>query len=94
MYCTMVGVGAWMMGHYPVAILAVAAASILGWPFAAAIGLPIAVDLLLRQKMVFMFIKWCVVALGIFAVSLSTCLLLGGYFIGHLKGPGKGDGLK
>nr|XP_034330527.1 alpha-1,2-mannosyltransferase ALG9 [Crassostrea gigas] len=51
-----------------VAILSTAASAILGWPFAGIIGVPIAIDLLLRRRHYGFFIKWCMVALVLFLV--------------------------
>ena len=39
LYMTLLAFGGWFNKEYPIAILAIAAAAILGWPFAAALGL-------------------------------------------------------
>ena len=38
LYMTLLAFGGWFNKEYPIAILAIAAAAILGWPFAAALG--------------------------------------------------------
>eukprot|EP00105_Crassostrea_gigas_P012644 XP_011428699.1 PREDICTED: alpha-1,2-mannosyltransferase ALG9 isoform X1 [Crassostrea gigas] len=68
MYMTLLSMGAWFLGHLQVAILSTAASAILGWPFAGIIGVPIAMDLLLRRRHYGFFIKWCMVALVLFLV--------------------------
>lgn len=68
MYMTLLSMGAWFLGHLQVAILSTAASAILGWPFAGIIGVPIALDLLLRRRHYGFFIKWCMVALVLFLV--------------------------
>lgn len=41
---------------------------LLGWPFAALIGLPIAIDIVIFKKQIQLFINWCVIS----AVSILT----------------------
>ncbi|XP_005091450.1 alpha-1,2-mannosyltransferase ALG9 [Aplysia californica] len=70
MYLTMVAYGAWLLGYDHFAVLAIAASGIIGWPFAAALGVPIAFDIVfLKQKYAF-FIKWCIVSLLVFLVPM------------------------
>lgn len=70
MYLTMVAMGAWFLNNTHIAILAVAASAIIGWPFSAALGIPIACDILVRQKKTSYFIYWCVIALVLFLVPV------------------------
>ncbi|XP_076435591.1 alpha-1,2-mannosyltransferase ALG9-like [Babylonia areolata] len=71
MLLTMVATAAWLSCRQQgIAILAVAASAIIGWPFAAALGLPIAADILFRQKRVMEFTLWCVIALLVFLVPV------------------------
>ncbi|XP_022080995.1 alpha-1,2-mannosyltransferase ALG9-like [Acanthaster planci] len=62
MYMTMVSMAGWYLGNYPVAIMGTAISAFVGWPFAGALGIPIAIDIVLREKRVALFIKWCVAA--------------------------------
>ncbi|XP_076034373.1 alpha-1,2-mannosyltransferase ALG9-like isoform X2 [Oratosquilla oratoria] len=55
MYMTMLSMGAWYQQRYGIAIFTTAVSALLGWPFAALIGAPIAFDILFRKKMVYMF---------------------------------------
>jgi len=81
MYLTMVAYGAWMLRKDNLSILAIAASTIIGWPFAVALGVPIAVDILfLRRKMAF-FIKWCAVGLVVFLVPM---IAIDQHFYGRL----------
>eukprot|EP00117_Sycon_ciliatum_P000586 scpid46697/ scgid5428/ Alpha-1,2-mannosyltransferase ALG9; Asparagine-linked glycosylation protein 9 homolog; Disrupted in bipolar disorder protein 1 homolog; Dol-P-Man:Man(6)GlcNAc(2)-PP-Dol alpha-1,2-mannosyltransferase; Dol-P-Man:Man(8)GlcNAc(2)-PP-Dol alpha-1,2-mannosyltransferase len=48
MIFTMVAMGAWFRNDNRVAVFAIAVASCLGWPFAAAVGIPIAIDIMYR----------------------------------------------
>ncbi|KAK7489300.1 hypothetical protein BaRGS_00019408 [Batillaria attramentaria] len=81
MYLTMVAMSAWLAGNHKVAILAIAASSIVGWPFAAALGVPIAVDIVFRQKKLMTFVMWCAIAL---AVLLLPVVLIDTYYFGKL----------
>ncbi|CAH1782113.1 unnamed protein product, partial [Owenia fusiformis] len=62
MYMTLLAFGGWFHRHNQVAISAVAASALLGWPFAGALGVPIALDLLFREKKWFYFFKWAVIS--------------------------------
>ena len=79
MYMTFLLIGFWLQGHLNYAILSVAAASIIGWPFSAALGIPLAIDLLFRRQKYAYFVKWCVIAL---ATMLLPSVLLDSYFYG------------
>ncbi|KAL8597468.1 hypothetical protein ACOMHN_047695 [Nucella lapillus] len=81
MYLTMVATAAWVAGDNRIAILAVAASAIIGWPFAAALGVPIAADILFRQRRIVEFILWSAVALLVFLVPV---MLIDSYFFGKL----------
>ncbi len=63
MYATCLMMGAWLQGKLNFAILAVAAGAILGWPFSAALGIPLAVDVLIRRRQFYFFAKWAIIAL-------------------------------
>jgi len=62
MYLTMVSHGAWFRKSYPLAIFATALSALLSWPFAALLGLPIAIDLVLRKRRLMLFAKWSVIS--------------------------------
>lgn len=80
MYMTFVIYGSWLQGRIKVAILAVAASSIIGWPFAAVIGLPLALDVLVRRKQYIFFAKWCLVAL---VTMLIPFFLIDSFYYGR-----------
>lgn len=63
MYLTMVAMGAWFENNYKVSIMAVAASAIVGWPFSAALGLPLALELIFFKRKLLLFVKYCVVAM-------------------------------
>ncbi|KAK2153153.1 hypothetical protein LSH36_305g00023 [Paralvinella palmiformis] len=67
MYMTLLAMGAWFTKHYPLAIFSIAASSIVGWPFAGALGIPIALDVIIRQKKLLMFV-------GLSLISAVICL--------------------
>ncbi|XP_025078630.1 alpha-1,2-mannosyltransferase ALG9-like [Pomacea canaliculata] len=81
MYLTMVAVASWLTGKNNVAILAVAASTIIGWPFAAALGLPIAFDVIFRQKQVLYFGLWCIISAVVF---LLPVVLIDTHYYGRL----------
>ncbi|XP_052785256.1 alpha-1,2-mannosyltransferase ALG9-like [Mya arenaria] len=70
MYMTFLSIGAWFLGKYEVAIMATAASAIVGWPFAAIIGVPIAFDILFLQRKVVLFMMWVGIALVTFLLPL------------------------
>lgn len=65
MWLSMVALGAWCQGHFKLAIFSTAGSAFLSWPFAAILGLPIAVDLLLRRRKWGLFVIWCVISTGV-----------------------------
>lgn len=52
MYCAYVMLGAWIDKKYKLAVVTVAISAIVGWPFSAALGLPLVFDLIFLQKKV------------------------------------------
>ncbi|XP_071784454.1 alpha-1,2-mannosyltransferase ALG9-like [Asterias amurensis] len=70
MYMTMVSMAGWYLDNYPVAIIGTAVSALVGWPFAGALGIPIAIDILIRQKRLATFMRWCLVALVFILVPL------------------------
>ncbi|CAH3148408.1 unnamed protein product [Porites evermanni] len=63
MYMVLLSYGGWFAGNYVVAVLATAAGAIIGWPFSAVLGLPIAWDILIRQRKYMYFVQLCLIAL-------------------------------
>ncbi|KAM9113780.1 alpha-1,2-mannosyltransferase ALG9-like isoform 5-T5 [Pangshura tecta] len=81
MYTTVVATTGWYMDKTSIAVLGVAAGAIVGWPFSAALGLPIAVDLLIIKRRWKSFVNWCLVALILFLVPL---VIVDSYYYGKL----------
>nr|XP_055161668.1 alpha-1,2-mannosyltransferase ALG9 isoform X2 [Nyctereutes procyonoides] len=81
MYTTLVAMTGWYMDKTSVAVLGVAAGAILGWPFSAALGLPIAFDLLVMKHRWKSFFHWSLVALILFLVPV---VVIDSYYYGKL----------
>uniref|UniRef100_A0AAR2LVZ6 Mannosyltransferase n=1 Tax=Pygocentrus nattereri TaxID=42514 RepID=A0AAR2LVZ6_PYGNA len=81
MYSTVVAMTGWFLGRPSLAILGVAAGAIVGWPFSALLGIPIAFDLLLLKKKWKSFITWTLVALVLFLVPV---VVVDSYYYGKL----------
>ncbi|XP_039296136.1 alpha-1,2-mannosyltransferase ALG9 [Nilaparvata lugens] len=62
MYMTLLSLGAWYRRRYELAIFTTALSTFLSWPFAALIGLPIAIDMLFRRGEWLKFIQWSVIS--------------------------------
>eukprot|EP00741_Cyanophora_paradoxa_P018248 tig00021043_g17621.t1 len=52
MYCFAAAWGAWMHRAYPLAVFCVAAGALVGWPFSALVGVPLALDVARRAGLV------------------------------------------
>lgn len=71
MYLTLLSMGAWFHHKYKLAIFTTALSTFLSWPFAALLGLPIAVDLLLLKRQWSLFLTWsCISAVTILGPQL------------------------
>ncbi|XP_042329994.1 alpha-1,2-mannosyltransferase ALG9 [Sceloporus undulatus] len=70
MYSTLVAMTGWYMDKVSLAVLGVAAGAIVGWPFSAALGLPIAFDFLILKRRWRSFLRWFLVSLVVFLVPL------------------------
>ncbi|KAM3601701.1 uncharacterized protein V6R79_017087 [Siganus canaliculatus] len=81
MYTTLVAMTGWFQDSTPLAILGVAGGAIVGWPFSALIGVPIALDLLVLKRQWKGFITWSVVALLLLLVPLVA---VDSFFYGKL----------
>ncbi|KAB1254941.1 Ferredoxin-fold anticodon-binding domain-containing protein 1 [Camelus dromedarius] len=81
MYTTLIAMTGWYMDKTSIAVLGVAAGAILGWPFSAALGLPIAFDVLVMKHGWKNFINWSLVALMLFLVPV---VVIDSYYYGKL----------
>eukprot|EP00794_Sanderia_malayensis_P010797 gene10797-11951_t len=72
MYACMLAFGGWFKQNFAVAIFGIALGSLVGWPFCAALGIPIAFDIVVRRRKLLFFIEW---ALGSFA-AIMVCISL------------------
>ncbi|ERE77083.1 alpha-1,2-mannosyltransferase ALG9 [Cricetulus griseus] len=81
MYTTLIAMTGWYMDKTPIAVLGVAAGAILGWPFSAALGLPIAFDSLAMKHRWKSFFHWSLVALILFLVPV---VVIDSYYYGKL----------
>nr|KAF6437898.1 hypothetical protein HJG59_008631 [Molossus molossus] len=81
MYTTLIAVTGWYMDKTSTAVLGVAAGAIVGWPFSAALGLPIAFDLLVMKHRWKSFFHWSLVALILFLVPV---VVIDSYYYGKL----------
>ncbi|XP_059405862.1 alpha-1,2-mannosyltransferase ALG9 isoform X2 [Carassius carassius] len=81
MYSTVVAMTGWFQGRPGLAVLGIAAGAIVGWPFSALLGIPIAFDLLFLKKKWKSFITWTLVALLLFLVPV---VVVDSYYYGKL----------
>nr|XP_002125785.1 alpha-1,2-mannosyltransferase ALG9 [Ciona intestinalis] len=79
MFGTFLFMGLWLQEKLNLAILTVAASAIIGWPFSVALGIPLAVDILIRRRKYWFFTKWCLVAI---ATMLLPSFLIDSFFYG------------
>lgn len=70
MYMTLLSMTAWFYRKYPSAIFFVALSSLLSWPFAGLIGIPIAFEMVFMRKRWREFLKWCILSAIIILVPL------------------------
>ncbi|KAK2187338.1 hypothetical protein NP493_169g04003 [Ridgeia piscesae] len=68
MYLVTLAVAGWFTNQLSLAVFGIAAAAIVGWPFAAALGIPIAADYLFRRGQIVPFMKWSL-------LSATICLV-------------------
>ncbi|XP_050306990.1 alpha-1,2-mannosyltransferase ALG9 [Anthonomus grandis grandis] len=87
MYNFTAACAAWWQQKYALAIFFTALGSLLGWPFAALLGVPIAYDILIQRKMYTFFLTWCgisaIVVLG--PMILADSLIYGRLVIAPLN---------
>ncbi|GFS46466.1 alpha-1,2-mannosyltransferase ALG9 [Trichonephila inaurata madagascariensis] len=70
MYASSIALAAWFQRKYEIAIFATAVSSLVGWPFAAILGLPIVYDLIILRKKTLLLIKWSLISLFLIAIPL------------------------
>uniref|UniRef100_A0A3Q2QSV8 Mannosyltransferase n=1 Tax=Fundulus heteroclitus TaxID=8078 RepID=A0A3Q2QSV8_FUNHE len=81
MYTTLIAMTGWFQDSTPIAVMGVAAGGIIGWPFSALIGFPIAFDLLVIKREWKSFLIWCALALLLLLVPL---VVVDSFFYGKL----------
>ena len=79
MFTTLFVFGQWMLGNLTAAVIGVAVGAILGWPFSVALGIPLAVDIVLRRQKYFLFAKCVGIAL---LTVLLPSFLMDSYYYG------------
>lgn len=62
MYMTLMSMAAWFQRKYEQAILYTALSAFVSWPFAGLLGLPIAIDVVIRRGEVVRFLKWSAIS--------------------------------
>ncbi|XP_068152599.1 alpha-1,2-mannosyltransferase ALG9 [Drosophila tropicalis] len=62
MYFGCSALAAWWQQHYSLAIFFTAISALLGWPFAALIGVPMVLEMLLRQRDWKTFVQWSLIS--------------------------------
>ncbi|XP_046854479.1 alpha-1,2-mannosyltransferase ALG9-like [Xenia sp. Carnegie-2017] len=79
MVTMMIAYGGWYIGDYSIAIFFTAVASLIGWPFSALLGFPIAFDLVFVRKRLVYFIWW---SLTSFVALLMPLVYFDSYYYG------------
>ncbi|XP_065644928.1 alpha-1,2-mannosyltransferase ALG9 isoform X2 [Hydra vulgaris] len=75
MYMVLVAYGGWFKRNFLFAIFGIALGTLVGWPFVALLGIPIAFDLIFFQRQFWQFLKWSAfifVGIMIPLVSIDT----------------------
>lgn len=73
LYLTLIAYGAWFSHQYRLAIFATAFSALLSWPFAALLGVPIAIDIVFRKGLVRLFVVWCLISAATIAGPMMLC---------------------
>lgn len=81
MYFSSAALAAWWHKQYNLAVFLVAISALLGWPFAALLGIPIAFDMLFRQKQYKQFIMWVTISA---ATILIPMVVIDSSYFGRL----------
>lgn len=77
MYLLTISQAAWMRKNYPLAIFCVAAAALIGWPFCALVGAPLALYVIVANKSILYFLQWSVISA---IVCLVPTVLIDSYY--------------
>jgi len=80
MYLTLLSMGAWYHQQYKLAIFTTALSTFLSWPFAALLGVPIAVDILILKGRWRLFFSWCLIST---VTILGPQVLCDSYYYGR-----------
>ncbi|KAK7864504.1 hypothetical protein R5R35_003118 [Gryllus longicercus] len=70
MYMCLVSMGAWFHRKYELAVFTTALSAFLSWPFAALLGVPIAIDMVFYRKEVFKFVQWSCISTAIVLIPM------------------------
>ncbi|XP_001599180.2 alpha-1,2-mannosyltransferase ALG9 [Nasonia vitripennis] len=70
MYFSTIAIAAWYGRKYELAIFATAISALLGWPFAALLGVPIAVEMLFRRRYWMNFFKWVIISATVILIPM------------------------
>jgi len=73
LYLTLLSVGAWFHQRYKLAIFFTALSTFLSWPFAALIGLPVAIDIVIIKRKWRLFVDWSVISAITILVPQVLC---------------------
>nr|CAD7460849.1 unnamed protein product [Timema tahoe] len=75
-YMCLLSIGAWYQRRYELAIFTTALSTYLSWPFAALLGVPIALDMLVRRKQFSKFFQWGAISTAVILVASLTAVSL------------------
>lgn len=81
MYFTMLAIAAWLLKNPAASIICIAISTFVGWPFAGILGISVAFDIVVVQKKVAFFVKWCLLSLLCILIPLVQ---IDSYFFGKL----------
>ncbi|KAF2898396.1 hypothetical protein ILUMI_07779 [Ignelater luminosus] len=81
MYAFAAACAAWWKQKYPLAIFMIALGSLLGWPFAALLGVPIAFDMVFLKKLYKDFIQWSAISA---VVILGPMIAIDSSYFGNI----------
>lgn len=73
MYLTLLSMGAWFLHHYKLAIFFTAFSTFVSWPFAALLGLPIAIDIVIFRRQLRLFMDWSVASALVILLPQVLC---------------------
>eukprot|EP01137_Pigoraptor_chileana_P027130 Opistho-2@682 len=72
MYTTCLACASWLLNEHASAVAWIATGALLGWPFAAAAGIPLAIDCVLRRRRPLAFIAWSIAAFVVLSAYIVT----------------------